>query len=304
MDANRCHPSGLVRLLARLGACRPLLPRGIPCLVGLLAPGVVLVLLFSCGPQTARDVSYYTDGSIADDTKRQLAALFREATDSLATDPDEALDTLDSAIELDSQNANLHYLKAAAYGRKRDWDRMTAALKTGNRLPCYVYVTATGWESSPQAVAGHLRHLRQAARDAGGGGRDSLRAARQMGMRVMESRPVALLPCLAGVAVVSISDAGLIQRCQEDGDSEAVSMWTRRQDAIAQWGELVKLQGLQLMDRWRQLREKAGLSAGFVGNPSDVALTPEQEHQLDLVTETLRQAEADVITSLLATRPD
>lgn len=285
--------------------CRP--PRRRRCpkpLAGVLSIATAVVLATGAVARAqGKGVDYYTDGVQLGEDKIRLEVLFNDAAQLAGKDADGALEKLKEARKLDPKNANIYYLAAAAYAKKGQWPQMTNALKRGNTLPCYVYVNYTGWKMMQMKLA-HLARMRDIARQAKNGGGDALLAARQMGLRQMQARPETLISLLVGIAVVAITDKDLVEYYQSKKNTKGVEFWTRQRDADSRWSESTKAKTKQFAGQLSGAFEGTGVSEKVLQDPAAAgAMTDEQERKLDEVADKMRQAEAQLVKSLLATRP-
>lgn len=255
----------------------------------------------------AKGPGYYTDGSVQGDDKKRLETLFNEAAGTVVDDPDTALAKLNEAVELDPGNANLRYLRAAAYAQKGQWPQMKGALKRGNSLSAYMYVNYTGVEFGLLKFP-HVDAMRGIARRAEGGGRDALLAARAMGRRAVETKPVTAMTVIAGVDSMIIADEALIRACQAEGDAEGVALWTGKRNDDRRWGETFNERYHQFTRqsgrKAQETLKEAGLPADTFSNLGTVELTEAQKKKVNDAFTVFIKGAAEVLQNLLSTLPE
>ena len=274
--------------------------------IGVLALVAVVVLLvlprfgvrlLPAGPP-GKGAAYYADGNVQGADKTELASLFTEAAQALANDPDGALTKIQQALEKDGDNANLYYLKAAAHGGKQQWAEMTAALEEGNRRPeCYTYVTVTGYDLMAKLQFPHYARFRQVARDAHNGGEQGLLAARAMGCKVTEDKPVSIIGCLVGIAIVAITDDGLVKFYKQQGDTQKAGEWEQRLSTDRAWAQTAKDTLKTAVNAMP--KELLATASGKGAQPTSEA----EKQRLDQLVEDFRSTEVRAVTEVLATRP-
>lgn len=68
----------------------------------------------------------------------------------------------------------------------------------------------------------------------------SLLAARDMGRKIVEQKPLGLVACYSGNAIVLLSDDGLVGFYKRQGNSQEATRWEARSAADRQWAQSVK----------------------------------------------------------------